>query len=553
MPSTIIRRSALIILAALSLSMLSPANAEDLGYTKTVALVAMPDGTHLDANVFVPTATAPPQGWPLIVRQHGGGSNKDSTYDVDYALRSISRGFAVLMYSARGHGNSEGSFDFFGPQSVDDFSRMLDWVDATFPSIDVNNVGTSGYSQGGGLSLLPAEFDERVKAVAVGNTFDSLNHALNPNDCFKFAFATGIFAAAYKASASKTNDDLAVRWGATLYTDTEDVDPGAVPWLLPVPPPALPRPPLPYSTTQELASRSPITYVDRLISRRVPVFWSNSWEDQLFPADHPESILSRLDAAGIPTHYWFASGGHAAGPNDPADEAGKEAAILNWFDQFLRGVDHGFTSSPKVDYAQRVPDSTGWTHKQAPSWPLATTPKPLFVASGGSIGAAPDPSFSASIANDLVNANVANDSIVANELAGRGGGSGFVHSLPDAGTPLDTKVFSSDALTGSIEFTGAPSLHLEGSSTANNVTQINAKLWDVAPNGALQLISKGCWSGKLSSALDLSLWPNSHVYAPGHRIAYSISSVDFPTFEADKEPQVTTFNGNTRLELPVVG
>lgn len=550
-----VRRIALVVLSALSLLIVSPVHATDPGYTKTIAFVAMPDGIHIDASVYVPAAPAPAGGWPLIVRQHGGGSNKDSSYDVQYALESIPRGFAVLMYSARGHGNSEGSFDFFGPQSINDFSRMLDWVATTFPTINSQNVGTSGFSQGGGLSLLPAEFDARVKAVAVGNTFDSLNHALNPNDCFKFAFATGIFAAAYKAGGARTDDASAVRWGATWYTDTQDVDPGALPlpWLLPTPPPALPRPPVPFSTTEEVKARSPLTYLDQLIARRVPVFWSNSWEDQLFPADHPQQILSKLDTAGVPTHYWFASGGHAGGPNDLADEAGKEAAILDWFDQFLRGVDHGYSTGPKVDYAQRVPGSAAWIHKQAPAWPLATIPKSLFVASGGRTGLAADPAFSASIVNDLANGNIANDSVVANEIAGRGpGGSAFVHSLPDSGTPADTRVFSSDALSAAIETTGAPSLHVEGSSTAIKVTQIDAKLWDVSPDGSLQLISKGCWSGKFGSSLDFAMWPNSHVFAAGHRIAYSISSVDFPTFEADKEPQVTTFNGKTRLDLPTV-
>src|SRR6202008_2184469 len=92
---------------------------------------------------------------PLIVRHHGGGSNKDSPYDVNYAMPAVESGrFAVLMYSVRGHGESGGLFDFFGDRTTQDFSEMLDWVAANHGAlIDTNNVGSWGYSQGGGESL----------------------------------------------------------------------------------------------------------------------------------------------------------------------------------------------------------------------------------------------------------------------------------------------------------------------------------------------------------------------------------------------------------------
>jgi len=207
-----------------------------------------------------------------VVRQHGGGSNKDSPYDVGYGLAFVKTGhFALLMYSHRGHGNSGGIFDFFGERTTRDFSDMLDWVATRFRGrIDARRVAVTGYSQGGGESLLPAEADPRVKVVAVGNTFANLNRALNPNDCMKFSFATGIFVAAYKAGMVRTDDATAVRWGATLYSDTEDV-----------------ATPASASTTDELDARSPTARVDALIRRRVPVYWAQSWEDQLFPAIIP--------------------------------------------------------------------------------------------------------------------------------------------------------------------------------------------------------------------------------------------------------------------------
>lgn len=209
-----------LALAALAATL--PARASDPWAARYDAMVEMSDGVRLDASLYVPPGDGP---FPVIVRQHGGGSNKDNEYDRGYGLRALGRGFALLMYSHRGHGASEGSFDFFAYRTTRDFSEVLDWVETTpaAPVVDTANVGASGYSQGGGESLLPAAFDARVRAVAVGNTFADLNHALNPDDCFKFSFATGIFLAAYKVSGSRVDDASAIRWGAHLYTDTEDV------------------------------------------------------------------------------------------------------------------------------------------------------------------------------------------------------------------------------------------------------------------------------------------------------------------------------------------
>lgn len=542
--------SLLVVAAFLAI----PAVAEVPGYTTTTAMVPVGDGSvRLDAKVYVPNGTVPAGGWPLIVRHHGGGSHKDNDYDTKYGLQAAARGFSVLMYSARGHGASEGSFDFFGPESVSDFSDVLDWVDVNVPSVDTNNVGTSGISQGGGLSLLPAALDPqgRVKAVAVGNTFDSLNHALNPNDCFKFSFATGIFAAAYKSAGARTNDDLAVRWGATWYTDTEDQS--IPPWPSALPPPALPN--LFPSTTSEADGRSPVTYVDRLIDRRIPVFWMQSWEDQLFPGDHPEKILGPLSDAGIPVHYWFSSGGHAVGPNDPADEAAKETALIDWFDQFLRGVDHGYTTGPKVDFAQRVPGSSAWTHKQAAAWPVANQTATLHADLGGWLGLQGDDHAVGVIVNDLANANIANDAIVSGEVPGRVPFTQVgqaVRSLPEFGTGADTVSFATAPLSGDVEVTGAPVVVADiAHTTAQTVMQINAKVWDVAPDGSATLINRGCWSGAPASEVTQSLWPNSHVFVAGHSIRLDIAAVDFPMFEADKEPSTTVLGPRTRVTLPV--
>ncbi|MFA5891074.1 MAG: CocE/NonD family hydrolase [Actinomycetota bacterium] len=532
----------LLILVAASLAVI-PARAD--GPARTDAMVPMSDGVRLEATVYLPSGTPWGAELPLVVRQHGGGSTKDNPYDTGYGMKFVETGdFALLMYSARGHGNSGGIFDFFGERSTQDFSEVLDWVARTFGTkIDTNNVGVSGYSQGGGGSLLPAERDARVKAVAAGQTFADLNEALNPNDCFKFSFATGIFAAAYTVAGARVDDTLAGRWGAQFYTDTEDV--GA--------------PPVQPSTTDELRARSPVEGIGALVERRVPVFWTQAWEDQLFPGDHPERILSVLEAQGIPVHYWFSSGGHAVGGDFPAEVAARETAMLDWFDEFLRGVDHGFTTGPKVDYWRRTEAGRPgtWVADSADEWPIpGGAERALFPRSDAALAAEPEAGDTAvgTIANDFASLNVANDSITK-EIAGNIPGMGDVLTqIPEDQNSTAAVTFTSAPVEGGFEVTGAPIVDVRYATTATRAMQLDAKVWDLSDAGA-QLVWRGCSSVEspaASGTASVKLWPNSHRFEPGHRIALTIAAVDFPVFKPESEPSQTTLIAGTRLMLPEV-
>lgn len=531
------RRAGLILTLGLAL-VGAPDTVRAAGIDRTDAFVTMSDGVRLEASAYTPAGMAPDAELPLVVRHHGGGASKDNAYDVAYAMDYVTSGnFAVLMYSHRGHGNSEGLFDFFGPRTTLDFSEMLDWVEATFTTrIDTDNVGVNGYSQGGGESLLPAAADPRVKAASVGQTFADLNEALNPNDCYKASFATGIFAAAYKSTASKTQDDLALRWGATWYSDTEDV--------------ALP---VVGSTTDDVASRSPLTYIDDL---DIPIFWAQAWEDQLFPGDHPEMILEPLEARGVPVHYWFSSGGHAAFGDFPAEVTAREAAMRAWLDEHLRGADHGLTTGPQADVWRRtVAGRPGtWVHERSETWPPATINATRYLDAGGALTTTqPADGVVGTIVNDLVSANLANDAI-SNEILGRIPGMGsLLQQVPESPNPIDTATYVG-TVTSPLTVLGAPQLTLPWiATTSQRAFQISAKVWDVSSDGA-RMVWRGCKSFQSRNVFltTLKLWPNAHRFEAGHQIVLQVSAVDFPTFKPDTEPTVTSFGSGARLELPVL-
>ncbi len=545
----------MILLALLALLVAVPVGAHaEPAFTRTDAFATMSDGVRLEVSVYLPAGIAADAQLPLVVRQHGGGSNKDNGYDVGYGLKLVeTQNFALLMYSHRGHGNSEGAFDFFGARTTKDFSEILDWAEETFGTrIDTENVGTNGYSQGGGESLLPAEHDARVKAVAVGQTFSDLNEALNPGDCVKLSFSLGIFALAYKTALAETDDVTAVRWGTHMYTDTEDVV----------------GPPNGMSATQEMRAHSPIAYLDATATRpglNVPTFWAQAWEDQLFPGNHPEMILEPLRAKGVPVHYYFSSGGHAANGDDPSDLAAREQGMRDWFDEFLRGVDHGFASGqrPLVDVWRRAAAGRpgSWAHETHADWPIE--PNVHFVALGNGALARPTgpttpPGPNVTIVNTAATANLAYDpmmSEVDNQSRGRGGPAtfGMTGSAPESQNPADTVTFTSAPMDSPLKMTGAPEAIVHYDTTAQRVAQFATKVFDVAPDGSRRLISRGCSSiaQPADPVATLRLWPHAHTFEPGHRIQLTISTVDEPTFKADTEPQATTITG-VGLDLPTV-
>jgi len=80
-------------------------------------------------------------------------------------------GVAVLTFTFRGCGKSEGDFSLSG--WIDDLGIAIDWLTQTR---NVVEVGVAGFSAGGGVALCRAASDTRVRSVAgfaVPATFDS--------------------------------------------------------------------------------------------------------------------------------------------------------------------------------------------------------------------------------------------------------------------------------------------------------------------------------------------------------------------------------------------
>jgi predicted acyl esterase len=132
------------------------------------------DGTRLDATLTLPSGRAPRGGRPLVVFLHGlladkteylsdtsegigpdRGANAYKT--VHWSNRWFAaRGFAVLNYSARGHGASGGSIELASRDvEVRDARQLIGLLaDAGWAHVDPARVGVIGSSYGGGQAWL---------------------------------------------------------------------------------------------------------------------------------------------------------------------------------------------------------------------------------------------------------------------------------------------------------------------------------------------------------------------------------------------------------------
>ena len=110
----------------------------------------------------------PPRKGAVILLAHGYGDNRPEWVHAMLAKK----GYGVLSWDARAHGESDGKISTVGYLEVLDVKAALDFV-LTKP--DVNHVGAWGGSMGGAtLIRATAQFPE-IEALFVDSSFASLN------------------------------------------------------------------------------------------------------------------------------------------------------------------------------------------------------------------------------------------------------------------------------------------------------------------------------------------------------------------------------------------
>jgi dipeptidyl aminopeptidase/acylaminoacyl peptidase len=108
---------------------------------------------------------------PAIIICHGLGANKSDFTDL--AVFLAQRGYLVLAFDFRAHGESEGFRTSLGYHEQKDVSAALHYLSSR-PEVDQGRIGVFGFSLGGSTAILAAAETRKFRAVAADSAFTSL-------------------------------------------------------------------------------------------------------------------------------------------------------------------------------------------------------------------------------------------------------------------------------------------------------------------------------------------------------------------------------------------
>jgi uncharacterized protein len=183
----------------------APAFAAEVGIDHQV-ITFWSDGSRLQGDVFKPRGLKPEQKLPGIMLFHGWGGNK-ANLNKAYAPQFASLGFVVMTFDFRSWGASDGFFQaddalpvvketgevkvtgehvrsIVNPiKMIDDARAALHWFVAE-PNLQADNIGVWGTSLGGGLALVTAANNSRVKALVtqIGAVNNKASFAMIPDE-----------------------------------------------------------------------------------------------------------------------------------------------------------------------------------------------------------------------------------------------------------------------------------------------------------------------------------------------------------------------------------
>ena len=109
-----------------------------------------------------------PEKRGTVVFLHGLRDNRGSA--VGIAAHFVPRGFEVIAYDSRAHGESDGDACTYGFYEKQDLGRVLDRV-------TVNPIVVMGVSMGAAVALQAAAQDRRIAAVVAVSSFSDLRTA----------------------------------------------------------------------------------------------------------------------------------------------------------------------------------------------------------------------------------------------------------------------------------------------------------------------------------------------------------------------------------------
>ncbi|CAM5700999.1 ABC transporter ATP-binding protein [Streptomyces purpurascens] len=479
--------------------------------------LATGDGVRVDTSYF----TSGGDGRrPAVLLGHGFGGSKN---DVRQQAEGLARdGYAVLTWSARGFGKSNGKIGLNDPKGeVADVSKLLDWL-AKQPQVELDKpgdprVGMAGGSYGGAIALLTAGHDDRVDAIAPAITYWNLADALFPNGVFKKLWA-GIFVNS-GGGCEKFEPALCRMYERVAESGQPDAE-----------------------ARKLLEERSP-SAVGKDID--VPTLLMQGQSDSLFPLGQADQAAKAIRANGAPVDVDWIAGGHDGGDM----ETGRvQDRVTTWFNRYLKD-DKAADTGPAFRVTRTLgtgsgdgePRLTGVTSDRYPG--LEAEQRSIALAGreqrfDNPPGASP-PGVSA-----------------LPGLGGAGGlsqlstlGIGISLDFPGQFAAFESKPFSED-----VHITGSPTATVHVKSTSDDAV-LFAKVYDVGPGGGSQqvlpsqLVTPLRVEAKAGKDVTITLPAIDHEIDDGHRLRLVLASTDLG-YASPVSPATYTVSLKGDLKVP---
>jgi ABC-2 type transport system ATP-binding protein len=531
------------------------------------------DGTALDATLTLP-AKPSKRRLPLLVFLHGFLSSKaeylsetregnDAARGPD-AYRTIrwnpiwfaSRGYAVLNYSARGHGDSAGEIGLasrdFEVRDTQHLTGLLVDQGSALAKIDRTKVGVIGSSYGGGQTWMlmttrpsaslpfgtwtsPAGRRIELAAAVPTYTWSDLLYSLAPNGRHSSSGVDPAAAAAPVGIAKITLlDGFLATAGPRLPQQTYA-------WLARVNAgePYEGGDPLIEEARRELTGPRSAFYQHEYFealrkgeARRVPVLAGQGWTDALFPAIEALRMYRRLRGADprYPISLYLGDMEHLTSQVKIPELRHFHVLGNHLFDRYLRGRGPKPPREVRAAVTNCDPKRFGPVVR-ASTWDGLATERRSF-----DLGGPRQTTYRAGGEGPLA------DPVVLSQQRGRG------CITSSAAAPPGSAVYDVP-LPAPSTLIGLPRIHLAYSATATDF-EMNARLWDVGPDGARTLIDRGAYRGgpDLSGTIDYELFGNAWRLEPGHRLQLELLQDDSTFLRPDNVPSTVTIN-SARIDL----
>jgi fermentation-respiration switch protein FrsA (DUF1100 family) len=549
----------------------------------SAARVASFDGVPLDADVTLPEKGKGP--FPAIVMLHGFGGDKTNfettspagpapeeagngstlyRYNNDFYAR---RGYAVLNYTARGFGNSCGG-GVGGDHSGACGLGYIRLSDSRYEARDTQyllglladegvvkprDIGVTGISYGGGQSMELAFLADRIRKpngklapwrspdgkkmeigaayprwpwsdlvsalIPNGRTLDTevapARQSLNPfgvpiSSYLSGLYLSGVISGYYCGGAPASTPCTDTQ--ANITQDKAYIDAGQ---------------PLGAEAIAALKGiyanngGYPLRFL-KGASTPAPLLIQSGWTDELFPPEQALRVYGYLRSLDprAPVSLQLGDLGHSRGSNKAGLNHYFNNQAARFFAAHLLGAGRpGPAPGSVTAFAQTCPlaapdggpfQSKGWKALHPGSFGFGSRPAQEFTSAGGDIGIAKafDPVFGTTEACKTV----------------------------PVSPETDVAVYSRSVKRG-FTMMGLPTVRAKIASTGQ-FGQIDARLWDVSPEGTQLLVTRGVYALKNGQAgkIEFQLHGNGYRFAAGHTVQLELLGRDAPYYQAGSVP-----------------